>query len=197
MISYENKIIFCRVAKTGSESIIKFFNEKGIKFEKIMPPNWKQDPNHIPLYEIKKSIPEETYEDYFKFAFVRNPWDRFISCYLYHQEWVKENWAEKKTKMNLNSFKEFVLDHKNIPTKYTMQQYEFTKGCDFIGRFENLEEDFEKVCEHLKLPLIKMPHENKTNHKHYSEYYDDETKEIVAKLFKKDIEVFGYKFEIK
>ena len=65
---------------------------------------------------------------------------------------------------------------------------------DYICRFENLQEDFNKVCDDIGFPKTELPYYNKSNHLHYSTYYDEETKDIVARRFSKDIEYFGYQF---
>ena len=64
---------------------------------------------------------------------------------------------------------------------------------DFIGRFESLIDDFQKLC-HLLGITCKLPHAGKTKHNNYKEYYDKESREIVGEFYKKDIEIFGYKF---
>jgi hypothetical protein len=66
---------------------------------------------------------------------------------------------------------------------------------DYIIKFENLNSDWDDMFGKLGYEAPKLPVLNKYKHKHYSEYYDDETREFVGWLFKKDIDAFGYKFK--
>tara|TARA_B100001093_G_C26753091_1_gene982088 strand:+ start:818 stop:1441 length:624 start_codon:yes stop_codon:yes gene_type:complete len=138
-----------------------------------------------------------TCKNYFKFAFVRNPWDCVVSWYEFQLRCCQENPNISSDWNLLNvSFENFIHNFQNIwldPIEWK-NLYLFTKCCDFIGRFENLQEDFDFVCDKIGIPKQQLPHENKTKHKSYTEYYNDETKQIVAEVFAKDIEYFGYKF---
>jgi len=68
--------------------------------------------------------------------------------------------------------------------------------CNFnyIGRVENIQNDLNKICENIGITPVTVPHSNVTEHNHYTEYYDDETREIITSFNKKDIEYCGYKF---
>jgi len=191
MVSDKHKCIFIHIIKTGGTSIEQYIGGN-------IPPG-----KHKFAKRYKEYLGDKKWDKYFKFTFVRNPWDKMISQYFYIQRCKEENY-------NL-TFREFILSFESCPeseyiesngiaVKYNPIQLPWilddNGNClvDYIGRFENLQEDFNVVCNKIGIPQQQLPHVNKTKHKHYTEYYDDETREIVAVKFAKDIELFGYKF---
>lgn len=203
MIIHEDKLIFVHVPKSGGTSIEKFFLDRHkvyCNWDKFYPlfSLSKKDKEKYMLqpgtHKVFGTFPEEYKNDYFSFGLTRNPWDKMVSCYKYF----------KKDLLGI-SFKNYIFcsasdfielpNNKNFFKKVHFQhQYKFLKGCNFIGRYENLQEDFNIVCDKIGIPRQELPHENATKHTHYSEYYDDETREIVAEIYAKDIEYFGYEF---
>ena len=193
MISHKHKFIFTHIPKTGGTSV-----EHSLK-DYFEPNQWMH--NDL-VYDLKKCS-----DNYFKFTFVRNPWDLVVSTY--HYVWYSDvmEWWRVGGRSKPWSFKKWIKSrHFTRPRGwkknrcYRGDQLCWISSCDgellvdFIGRFENLEEDFEIVCNKIGIHTQKLPHVNKSKHKHYTEYYDDETREIVAEKYAKDIECFGYKF---
>jgi chondroitin 4-sulfotransferase 11 len=189
VISHKHKFIFVHIPRTGGTSVERFFNE---------PINWG---NHNSLQWYSQSFGE--YDRYFKFAFVRNPWDKMLSEYfwfrntkhLYPDETVK-----KFFRKSASCFSEFVplfLNSVEGDLSHRLSQLEFLQpinDMDYIGRLEKYSEDFVKICSHLGIDTESPLHENYTTHRPYWEYYDDETRQIVAEKYAKDIEYFGYEF---
>ena len=128
------------------------------------------------------------FSDYFKFAFVRNPFEREVSLWKYLTKIKREGYVKEK-------FSDFV----KLPKEHTYMDYvkdeDGTIILVYIGRVENIQEDFNIICDKIGIPQQQLPHNNPTKHKHYTEYYDEETKQIVAEKYAKDIEYFGYEFE--
>lgn len=214
MILWNTQSIFIRVPKTASTSILYSLLDCSEKcsaqefnkiFDRLKPEflhkNFNGDPHHVSYQTLKNHTPEkdrQTIDGYFKFSFVRNPFDRAISIYKYvlQQESAKcrENFTLSKT------FKDFVKTNlasnpnNNKEDIWFSDQYTQVQGCDFIGRFESLQADFDLICNKLGIKRKPLPQKNTTKHKHYTEYYDDETLEIVSKKYSADIKRFGYKF---
>lgn len=144
----------------------------------------------------------ETWRNYFKFSFVRNPWDRHVSLYFYMlskpEEFEKKmkgpNFKRHLTKLLKypKCFEDMLLGHQHVWV-YDKEGI----NVNFLGRFENLHEDFAKVCSLIGADGLVLGHHNKTNHKHYSHYYDDELIDVVRKYASDDVNLFGYEFEDK
>jgi hypothetical protein len=186
MLSHSRKFIYVRMAKTGSTSFLRYLHKHVSDLRPVVPNTWNDDFRHIPLWAMKQNLGKKAYKNYFKFTFVRNPWARCVSAFEYSIDW-----ARKHNYPLPDSFISFIT---NTEMKYRSQA-DFGYGCDYFARLENLSDDLDFICKKLKLPRYKLPHRNKTEHKyHYTEYYDEETKAIVDKMYAKDIEQFGYKF---
>ena len=201
MISHKHNFFFVSVPKTGSSSVEIALRKYCIS----MPPSKK----HFTYDEYinNKEDKELINFDYFSFAFVRNPFDRLVSQFFFSG---RRFWNKYGLNQGSFCFKNYVekIVSKNIP--FSSHRYESTKSnkldkdwsqlqfvspnIDFIGKLENIQQDFDVVCDKIGIPQQQLPHENKTAHRHYTEYYDDETRKIVAEKCAKDIKYFGYKF---
>ena len=213
-ISHQFNTIYIHIPKTGGTSIEKYlniYNENGlrpntnilhghvpIKFE-----DNEYDPlnvgglagynlQHLTSNEIKKLLTVQIYQKYFKFTFIRNPWDRMVSEYKWaYYSLSFEDYINRILYVVENRIK---LETKNA---HFRPQIEYINNdLDFIGRFENFNQDIEKVSSLIGLDfdIKKLPHEKKTNRKHYKEYYNEQTKQIINNIYKEDIKQFDYEF---
>lgn len=203
MINHTHQFIFVKLSKSASTAIMETL--KTTLCESIFE-KWGH-------HHILDMISDDT-ETYYKFTTVRNPYSRLVSRYCFAKEIAHKEQFENLT------FKNFVVGgHKNTPmnTSWVDKSAPHLKGLldkvgffdnqiewlqndagemlvDFTIKTENLQQGFNIVCDKIGIPHQEVPHINKTKHKHYTEYYDDETREIVAQKYAKDIEYFGYKF---
>lgn len=146
---------------------------------------------------------------YFKFAFVRNPWDRLYSAYVFLKKGglndMDKRWAEDHLSdfPDFDSFVKGWVNTENIlswihfwPQHSFICDDELRIKMDFVGKFENLSNDFSYIQHRLNRPIVSLPKVNvATNHKQYLNYYSDEAKSIVSSVYSNDIRIFGYSFE--
>jgi|TARA_Y100000310_G_scaffold273765_1_gene289433 hypothetical protein len=159
----------------------------------------------------------------FKFCFVRNPWDRYVSNWHWltrtgqRTGWTDRGWRGNDGEI---TFEDFVHQ---IGAAYEMpiQGYQHDKWhvrnqiehmadqtgnimVDYVGRVENIEKDFAHVCNEIGYPDLELPHTNhvgfyegkeRKKEPHYSTHYTPELVEIVRERSKADIEAFDYTFE--
>jgi hypothetical protein len=152
-------------------------------------------PEHVTANTVRKCMPPAFYFGAFKFAFVRNPWDRLVSRYSFLLN--TERHRDHRTVVRMRSFEEF-LDWEIRRSKMSQHSYitDAQGGLivDFVGHYEKLHKDFATVCSALKL-TAELPHDNASMHTDYRTYYSPQTRELVSRRFKRDIELFGYDFD--
>ena len=224
MISTRDNCVFVHIPKVAGQSIESVFLERANltwQQRENMLLRHNEDPKlgpprlaHLTAQEYISLgyLSSEAFNNMVTFTFVRNPWDRLVSEYLYRKYPY--------------SFKDFL--YKFFPKKcddnyakgqdlyrHVMPQVDFildkqgNSMVDYIGKFENLTEDFANVTKLITGKSLFLPHKNKTsknklqqflklyssNKQHYSSYYDDESQLMVANLYQQDIVLFNYTFE--
>lgn len=144
--------------------------------------------HHITAEKIRSLIGEDIWNSYFKFCFVRNPWDRAVSRYY---------WNIEKTKQ-VNTMDES-LQRNDPDANFPIYTIDGKVAVDFVGRFENLMSDFTQVCDRLHIPfdgwLPKTKNKSRKNKKHYSEILTPEQAAYIREKCAAEIELFGYEFE--
>ena len=214
---------FVHVPRTGGASIrealsnYSFINNKG---------------GHLGRAYMEDSLrmSREKSNQYFWFAFVRNPWDRFVSAYEYLKRRNDSSVGQRFARLTkpFKTFKDFVVNidgalvQNEIATigraegdnyinnrlavstfipHFSTQCMQLREGkntkikLDFIGRFENLQEDFNIVCKNVGIEPIALPRINYSNRTPYQEYYDEETRGVIFNEYYEDIKMFGYRYD--
>lgn len=158
--------------------------------------------------DFYRSVFGQDFDAYFKFAITRNPWDRVVSAFHFlkggglfagDKEWAERHLA------GIETFSDFVngwLSRRNIYKGiHFVPQHEFIcdgtgrLAVDYVGKFERMAESFEEICGRLGLEGKELPHTNRSQRgEDYRSYYGNHEREIVAELYRKDIELFGYEF---
>ena len=154
---------------------------------------------HATAYEIKKKIGDNTFDSYYKFSFVRNPFDFLVSLYFYILQ-AKEHIMHKDVSMmDYSEFLKWYLSQ-NPPHQidFLMNPNRDQRLVDYIGRFETFENDVNIVKNHLNLSISRdIKHMNpsiKRKSKNYKDYYDTNSRDLVLSYFQSDFENLGYDF---
>ena len=226
MISDKYRCVFIHIPKVAGQSVEHFFLQlHGLSWAERSALLLRYNPDpvrgperlaHLTASEYVSGgfLTADKFEDYFKFSFVRNPWARLVSEYRYRPIHRR------------SSFKDFVTRH--LPKKdaysdayrHILPQYSFLHDSDgkcivdFVGRFESLQTDFDRVCAELGVSDSRLPHVNSSENRsgrlrmrfgrllsrptareHYTTFYDDELISIVGEMYRVDVEAFGFEFE--
>ncbi len=202
----EHKLIFIHIPKTGGSSVANALENLNTQDAKALsqPLGILQPNRHLKAKEVKYLLGDKIWNEFFSFAFVRNPWDLMVSQYHW---WLQKAGQYPSCRKDVEKIKRMGNFTNFLNSKYGQKMFHDTTGnmfdwiaeddriiVDFVGKFENLQDGLNEVCQRLNLEPIQLPHTNKTKRKPYQDYYNDETKQLVAHRFRKTIEMFGYEF---
>ena len=206
IVSHAHRYIFFAVPKTATHSVREvlraskdeadweqqvLFGEQAIPVPEIA----EIKHGHISARQIQPALTEEQWGSYYKFGFVRNPFDRFVSiCAFLNRENpnFKDNsltWMKMATQRPV--FRQRILVRPQFE-QLINEQGEL--AMDFLGRYENLQESLDTILGKLNLEPIQLQVRNRSDHAAYQSYYDDELREWVANFYKEDLDCFGYDF---
>lgn len=192
LISHSKKYIFVhnyKVAGTSVHSALKASASIGpSRLKKISgdyPKIYTCDfPSHGKAREFKGSLPKAMFDTYFKFGFVRNPWDWQVSLYKYML--LTKSHHQHRFIADMSGFDEYI-DWRINKDFHLQKEFFYDKDgtllMDFIGKFENLSTDFNTICETIRVKAS-LPHLKKSNEKNnLIKYYKEKTVNTAYKVF--------------
>lgn len=197
IIDHSRKFIWYVNPKVASRTISKHLN---LKF-----PEKYKNKKEFEVIETYKYLPYEKYYDYFKFTFVRNPYDRLLSTFLdktkkvINTPWEIKYFAKFKD-YTFEQFVEYLYKNVNLSDnnvnrhiRTQMSLANDANDLNFVGKIENFQNDINYLSHIIGIPSIKLlENKNKTDHDHYSTHYSSGMKKMVYEMYFEDFVKFGY-----
>ena len=192
---------FIHIPKTGGTTVEKLLDmhrewptlDLKVVMGRLVLSDQEYQLQHLSFREAAQFVSEELLARCFTFTFVRNPWDRMVSEYFWRREWDD---STTEFELFVDRVCDIVASRQLAGTNcHFRPQVEFLddKIC-FVGRFERFHADLNHVLAELQVGTSHIPHEMKTSHGLYAEYYSDRLRKRVASTYASDIDAFKYTF---
>ena len=207
MISHKHKCIFVHIPKTAGASIADMIWARPRSTSELWGGFVDRYRNkyqtgglqHLRWHQIRLEVGADIFNEYFKFTFVRNPWDKVVSQYRYLA--MRGDLLEYFGFSEYPEFETYLdsalqSDHVQVADQSSFIVSDAGEYMvDFIGRFESLHCDARKIFKKIGVNAGPFPHVNRSDrHQDFRKYYTAKTKAMVAERYKTDIERFGYYF---
>lgn len=206
MIGYSHKFVFVHIPKTAGKSVRTALRPYSLtprqravdytvrRFSKLDMFGYNAGGTHGTAQEICDAIGSERFTKFFKFSFVRNPWDHAVSAYHFQKTRPKSQFHDIAINGSLTEFVRARVESKSLRQIDYLQDAQGNLLVDFVGRLENIESDFAHICQKIGAHT-NLTHKNKTNHRSYQEEHTAESRALIEEYYAADAEAFGYSFD--
>ena len=206
IVSHAHRYVFVPVPKTGTHAVRQALREHmgpddieqvGLFVNRKFP--WPQlaalGHGHLALRQVAPFLGPDAMRDYLKFAFVRNPFDRFVSYCSFMTRAHGDFDRDLRGTMHRILFELRPLDHVHFQPQYALLVDERGElATDFIGRVETMQQSYDELCARLGIPGRALDKVNGSRRGDYRQYYDSNLIDGVAQLYARDLQLFGYEF---
>jgi hypothetical protein len=207
IISHQHRYIFFAIPKTGTHAVRQALRgqmgeqdleQVGLFVQKKFPfPEFADIRHgHISAQQIRPVLGDAVFEAYTKFAFVRNPFDRFVSyCAFMSRD---KDFMETQP---LAFMKWVVREQRPVEHMLYQPQHQMVTDAqgrlelDIVGRNETMQASYDAICARLGIETAALERVNASSHRPWQDYYDAELRDLVADLYRRDLELFDYAFE--
>ncbi len=206
IVSHLHRYIFVAMPKTGTHSVRQALREHlgpddieqvGLFVNKRFPFADLAEirHGHLSIAQVRPYLGETVVDEYFKFSFVRNPFDRFVSycSFMTRQQGTFDR--DPQGTMRKILFDLRPMDHVHFQTQASLLADDHDRlAVDFIGRVETMQASYDAVCERIGIPGRALDKVNSSRRGDYRQYYDQALIDGVSTLYRRDLELFDYSF---
>ncbi|MEO7864842.1 MAG: sulfotransferase family 2 domain-containing protein [Sphingomicrobium sp.] len=205
IISAAHRFIFVAIPKTGTHAVRQALREHlgpqdieqvGLFETKRFPiPDLARlGHGHLSLEQVRPYLKPEVFDGYCKFAFVRNPFDRFIS-YCAFRTRDDDEFTREPQKVMWEFLNDPPMDHLLFQPQHSfLVDQSGALLTDALGRFETMQQSYDEIAARIGIPSRALDKVNATARGDYRTYYDDALVAAVAKIYARDLKLFGYAF---
>lgn len=207
IISHRHRYIFFAIPKTGTHAVRQALREQmgDEDLEQVVLMTERKFPfpefadirhGHITSRQIRPVLGDEVFDRYTKFAFVRNPFDRFVSYCAFMSR--GKGFMETQP---LRFMKWVVREQRPVDHLLYQPQHGVVTGADgrleldVVGRTETMQASYDAICARIGLATRPLERVNASRHRPWQEYYDRELRDLVADVYRRDLELFDYRFD--